>query len=61
MRTRKRMQKMTEQENKRIASYLRDYAIYLQAKGEKEYSAIVRLMIQGAVADIDTLVKKLED
>lgn len=55
------MQKMTEQENKRIASYLRDYAIYLQAKGEKEYSAIVRLMIQGAVADIDTLVKKLED
>jgi hypothetical protein len=52
---------MTEQENKRVASYLRDYAIYLQAKGEKEYSAIVRLMIQGAVADIDTLVKKLED
>ena len=58
---RKRMPTMTEQENKRVASYLRDYAIYLQAKGEKEYSAIVRLMIQGAVADIDTLVKKLED
>jgi len=52
---------MSEAEQKRVASYLRDYAIYLQAKGEKEYSAVVRLMIQGAVADIDSLVKKLED
>ena len=52
---------MTESEHKRIASYLRDYAVYLKAKGEKEYSAIVRLMIQGAVADIESLAKKLED
>jgi hypothetical protein len=52
---------MNENENKRIASYLRDYASYLLTKSEKEYSAVVRLMIQGAVADIEALTKKLED
>ncbi len=51
---------MTEAEHKRVASYLRDYAIYLQAKAEKEYSAVVQLMIKGAVADIQNLVTKLE-
>lgn len=51
---------MTEAEHKRVASYLRDYAQYLQAKGEKEYSAIVRLMIVGAIADIEKLAKDLE-
>jgi hypothetical protein len=52
---------MGESENKRVASYLRDYAVYLKAKGEKEYSAVVRLMINGAVADIESLASKLGD
>jgi len=51
---------MDEGENKRIASYLRDYGHYLVTKGEKEYSAVVRLMIHGAVADIEALAKKLD-
>lgn len=51
---------LTREEEKRIASYLRDYAIYLHAKGDKEYSSVVRLMIQGAVADINSLVLKLQ-
>jgi len=51
---------MDEGENKRIASYLRDYAVYLKAKGDKEYSAVVKLMIHGAVSDIESLAKKLD-
>jgi len=51
---------MNEGENKRIASYLRDYAVYLTAKGEKEYSAVIKLMINGAISDIKALINKLE-
>lgn len=52
---------MTREEEKRIASYLKDYASYLYTKADKEYSAVVQLMIKGAVADINTLVKKLQE
>lgn len=52
---------LTREEEKRVASYLKDYAVYLYAKADKEYSAVVQLMIKGAVADLNTLVKKLEE
>lgn len=51
---------LSKAENHRIASYLRDYAQYLTSKAEKEYSAVVRLMIAGAIADIEKLAKDLE-
>lgn len=50
---------LTREEEKRVASYLKDYAIYLHAKADKEYSAVVQLMIRGAVADLNSLVQKL--
>jgi hypothetical protein len=59
---RKRKKKMlSREEEKRVASYLKDYAIYLHAKADKEYSAVVQLMIKGAVADLNTLVQKLQE
>lgn len=51
---------LNRDEEKRVASYLKDYAIYLHAKSEKEYSAVVQLMIKGAVADLNSLVQKLQ-
>ena len=58
---RKRKKKMlSREEEKRVASYLKDYAIYLHAKADKEYSAVVQLMIKGAVADLNALVQKLQ-
>lgn len=52
---------LNREEEKRVASYLKDYSVYLYAKAEKEYSAVVQLMIKGAVADINTLVRKLQE
>jgi hypothetical protein len=51
---------LTREEEKRVHSYLKDYANYLHSKGEKEYSAVVQLMIRGAIADINALVQKIE-
>jgi hypothetical protein len=51
---------LTREEEKRVHSYLKDYANYLHSKGEKEYSAVVQLMIRGAIADINSLVQKIE-
>ena len=52
---------LSREEEKRVASYLKDYASYLWTKQEKEYSAVVQLMIKGAVADLNNLVKKLQE
>lgn len=52
---------LSREEEKRVASYLKDYASYLYTKADKEYSAVVQLMIKGAVADINNLVKKLQE
>jgi hypothetical protein len=50
---------LSRDEEKRVASYLKDYAVYLHAKADKEYSAVVQLMIRGAVADLNSIVGKL--
>jgi hypothetical protein len=50
---------LSRDEEKRVASYLKDYAVYLHAKADKEYSAVVQLMIRGAVADLNSIVTKL--
>lgn len=50
---------LSRDEELRIANYLKDYATYLFAKADKEYSAVVQLMIRGAVADLNALVEKL--
>jgi hypothetical protein len=50
---------LSRDEEKRVASYLKDYAVYLHAKADKEYSAVVQLMIRGAVADLNSMVEKL--
>lgn len=52
---------LTREEEKRVASYLKDYAIYLHAKAEKEYSAVIQLMIRGTVADLNAIVKRLTE
>lgn len=52
---------LSREEEKRVASYLKDYASYLYTKADKEYSAVVQLMIKGAVADINTLVRRLQE
>jgi hypothetical protein len=52
---------LTPDEQKRVASYLKDYSQYLYTKADKEYSAVIQLMIKGAVADLKNLVAKLED
>lgn len=51
---------LNRDEEKRVASYLKDYAVYLHSKADKEYSAVVQLMIRGAVADLNALVQKLQ-
>lgn len=51
---------LSKDEQRRIHNYLKDYANYLWTKQEKEYSAVVQLMIKGAIADINNLVQKLE-
>ena len=53
------MSKLNREEEIRIANYLKDYAEYLWNKQEKEYSAVIRQMIKGAVADINGLVDRL--
>tara|TARA_R110000796_G_scaffold4335_3_gene16804 strand:+ start:266 stop:457 length:192 start_codon:yes stop_codon:yes gene_type:complete len=50
---------LSRDEEKRVSSYLKDYAVYLHAKADKEYSAVVQLMIRGAVADLNSIVTKL--
>ena len=50
---------LSRDEEKRVASYLKDYAVYLHAKADKEYSAVVQLMIRGAVADLNSMVEML--
>lgn len=52
---------LTREEEKRVASYLKDYAVYLHAKADKEYSAVVQLMIKGAVADLNNIVQNLQE
>lgn len=50
---------LSREEEKRVASYLKDYASYLYTKADKEYSAVIQLMIRGTVADLNSIVKKL--
>jgi hypothetical protein len=52
---------LSRDEEKRVASYLKDYAVYLHAKADKEYSAVVQLMIRGAVADLNSIISKLNN
>lgn len=53
--------KLGRDEEKRIASYLKDYAQYLWNKQEKEYSAIIQLMIKNTIRDINQIAKRLEE
>jgi hypothetical protein len=52
---------LSRDEEKRVASYLKDYAVYLHAKADKEYSAVIQLMIRGAVQDLNSIISKLNN
>lgn len=51
---------LSKQEELRVASYLKDYAQYLTSKAEKEYSAIIRIMIGNTIVDIQNIANQLE-
>lgn len=52
---------LTREEEKRVASYLKDYAQYLWNKQEKEYSAIIQLMIKNTIRDINEISQRLQE
>lgn len=52
---------LTREEEKRVASYLKDYAQYLWNKQEKEYSAIIQLMIKNTIRDINEISVRLQE
>lgn len=51
---------LTKQEQQRVAQYLKDYGTYLWNKQDKEFSAIVKLMIQNTIKDINEIAEKLQ-
>lgn len=50
---------LSRDEELRIANYLKDYAKYLWNKQEKEYSAIIQIMIKNTIRDINEITDKL--
>lgn len=52
---------LSREEEKRVASYLKDYAQYLWNKQEKEYSAIIQLMIKNTIRDINEISQRLQE
>lgn len=52
---------LSREEEKRVASYLKDYAQYLWNKQEKEYSAIIQLMIKNTIRDINEIVENINN